>query len=298
MKSLFSIAAFSLMQVLNAHAALVFQADFNGTGSRTGGANDMVSFGGTGVLNNENTKQSNAVASLSSESPLITGGGPYLTLKDQGSSTRSRVTGVVFTPASAANSFDAWYADTSGTLGHDKLKGGFDFLFRTDSRAALDTNTYRFFDANGGPSAYRFTLSSLTDKFTLVLTEANIGIARATSSAVKLKANTTYRIAGTVDTDPRGYVTVNLYLAEDGTAIETNSNAHRIATATSRSVLDAGNSISGSFNSVAGINFGLIQNSTDDVKTFDLDSFRIYDATPATFSSLGKSSGISPAGDR
>lgn len=293
MKLPFSIVL--LLLALNAHAGLVFQADFNGTGSSTGGASDMVSFGGTGVLNNENSEQTNAVASISSGTPLTPGGGPYLSLKDKGLSTRTRVTGVVFTPASADNSFDSWYADTSGTLGYDKLNGGFDFLFRTDSSAALDTNTYRFFDVNGGPFAYRFTLSSLADKFTLVLTEANTGIARATASIVSLKANTTYHIAGTVGTDSHGYVTVNLYLAVGDTAIDTRSSTDRVATATSRSVLDAANSIVRSFNSVGGINFGLIQNATDDVKTFDLDSFRIYDAIPATFSSIRKSGSVTPA---
>jgi hypothetical protein len=292
MKSPFTVAVVSLLLALPTHAAVVFQADFNGTGSGTGGPSDMVSFGGIGVLNNTNAKLSNVVASISSGTPLIAGGGRYLSLKDQGPSTRTRVVGAEFTPASAANSFDSWYVDASGTLGFDKLNGGFDFLFRTDSSAALDTNAYRFFDVNGGTSAYRFTLSSLSGGLTLVLTEAGVGIARATSSTVNFKANTTYRIAGTLSTDSRGYVTLNLYLAEGERIIDTNSSAYLIASATSRSVLDAGNKISSSFNSVAGISFGLIQNSSDDIKTFDLDSFRLYDDVPATFSSIRKSGDI------
>ena len=294
MKSPLCIVAVSLLLVLNASAALVFQADFNGTGAKTGGPGDMVALGGTGVLNNANSDLSNAVASITSAAPLITGGGAYLRLNDYGSSTRARVVGVVFTPASAANSFDSWYANTSGTLGYDKLNGGFDFLFRTDSRAALDANTYRFFDVNGGVSAYRFTLSSLSGGITLVLTEANVALVRATSAALNLKANTPYRIAGTVATNSRGYVTVNLYLAEGDTAIDTSSSTYLMATATSRSVLDAGNKISSSFNSADGINFGLIQNTTDDVKTFDLDSFRIYDAAPAIFNSSRQSGNVTP----
>lgn len=296
MKSSLSVAAAALLLALNVHAALVFQADFNGAGMGTGGASDMVSFGGTGDITNANPELSNLVASISSGTPLIAGGGAYLSLDDKGSPSGNRLAGAVFTPASAANSFDSWYADTSGTLGYDKLNGGFDFLFRTDSSAALDTNTYRFFDANGGTSAYRFTLSSMaTNKLSLVLTEANTAIARATSSTVSLQPNTTYRIAGTVATNSSGYVTVNLFLAPGDAAIDTSSSTYLIATATSGSVLDAGNSISNSFNSAAGINFGLIQNSTDDIKTFDLDSFRLYDSVPATFSSNPESGGPTPA---
>jgi hypothetical protein len=289
MKSPLSAVAVSFLFALNTQAAVVFRADFNGTGAGTGGPSDLVSFGGTGVLNNANAELSNVVASISSGTPLIIGGGSHLRLKDQGPSARTRVVGAEFTPASADNSFDSWYVDASGTLGFDKLNGGFDFLFRTDSSTALDTNAYRFFDANGGTSAYRFTLSSLSGGLTLVLTEASVGIARATSSTVSLKANTTYRIAGTLATNASGYVTLNLYLAEGDKAIDTNSAAYLIASATSRSVLDAGNKISSSFSSAAGINFGLIQNSTDDIKTFDLDSFRIYDSVPATFSSISAS---------
>jgi len=280
------IASASLIALatLNASATLVFQADFNGPGAGTGGVSDIVALGGTGVLANVAPKISNMVVSVSSLTALGTGTGSYLSLNDQGAQSGTRAAGVEFKPASAANSFDSWYADTSATLGYDKLNGGFDFLFRTSGGKALIKDTVRFVDVGVSGVPYRLALSSTDgDKLSLSLNQNGTNIARATSAAVSLSANITYRIAGTVSTNTSGFVTVNLYLAKANAAIDTSSPAQRIATSTSVVKLDAGNGISGAFGTAGGFSFGMMSNVDADTKTLDLDSFRIYAAVPASF---------------
>ncbi|HAU36166.1 MAG TPA: hypothetical protein DCX07_00430, partial [Phycisphaerales bacterium] len=61
-----------------AGAALVFQADFNGSGSGTGGAGDIVTSGGTGSLTD---------ASVIGTSPLSSASGNYLNVVDSGAGT-------------------------------------------------------------------------------------------------------------------------------------------------------------------------------------------------------------------
>ena len=77
-------AALLALFAVNAHAAIVFQADFNGSGSGTGGANDIVTSGGTGVELNVNPAQSNVDVVFSSANPLAPGAGGYLRLSDNG----------------------------------------------------------------------------------------------------------------------------------------------------------------------------------------------------------------------
>lgn len=270
------------LSALNASAALVFQADFNG-------ANDIVTLGGTGVITNTDPHLSNVTAAITSGTPLSVGSGSFLRLNDQGAQSGSRVAGVRFTPTGSANSFDSWYANTSGTLGFDTLNGGFDFLFRTSSSANLLQNTFRFFDMDGGSSGYRLALSSnATNNLVFTLNQGGTSFLNASTSAgagnsVSIAANTTYRIAGTISTNASGLVTMKLFLAVGDVAIDTNSSTHLLVSNTSTVALDASNSISSSFGSAAGFNFGQLLNNDADVKTLDLDNFRVYDSVPATF---------------
>ncbi|MET0263207.1 MAG: PEP-CTERM sorting domain-containing protein [Rariglobus sp.] len=281
------MAALIVLCALNARASLVFQADFNSE-------SNVVTTGGTGVVINANPAQSNVDVSFSSATPLAAGAGGYLRLTDNGArSTGNRPAGVRFTPTAAANSFDSWYANTStATPGSfDTLNGGFDFLFRTSSSANLLQNTFRFFDVDGGTSGYRLALSSnATNNLVFTLNQGGSSFLSAATNAVdgnsvSLAANTTYRIAGTISTDANGFVTMKLFLAAGDVAIDTNSSTHLLASKTSTVVLDATNSISSSFGSAAGFNFGLIDNLDPDLKTLDLDSFRIYNSLPASFPS-------------
>jgi hypothetical protein len=290
MKSLLrALPATALLVTLNVHAAVVFQADFNGTDSGTGGVSDMVTSGGTGAITNANPEISLVVASVASGTALAAGSGSYLSLNDSGAQTGTRAAGVAFAPTSAANSFDSWYSDTSGAVGYDTLNGGFDFLFRTSSSAALASNTFRFFDVNGGSSGYRIALSSnATNNLVFTLNQGGVSFVSASTSAgagnsVNLAANTTYRIAGTVSTNASGFVTLNLYLAAGDVAIDTSSSTHLLVSATSSVKADASGSISSSFGSAAGFNFGAVNNPDSDVKVLDIDAFRIYNSVPATF---------------
>jgi hypothetical protein len=285
-----SLVVASTLLALSANATVVFQADFNGSGAGPDVASNIVTFGGTGVVNNANPAQSNVDVNFLSATPLSSGSGGYLSLNDKGTfQTNNRAAAITFKPTDAASSFDSWYTNTSSTLGYDTLNGGFDFLFRTTSSANLGNNTLRLLDINGGASGYRLILTtSATDKIVLQLLQNGTILATADSGhdSANLLADNTYRLGATVTTDSSGKVTLSLFMATGDTTIDTTSATNRIASATTASALDGSNSISSSFNSAAGFNFGLLQNSDADVKTVDLDAFRIYNSAPTSFSSL------------
>ncbi len=273
-----------------ASAALVFQADFNGTGSGTGGASDMVTLGGTGQFTGTSSS-SNVYSSISSSTPLTTGGGNYLSLDDQGQSSSYSPTGAGFSPNSAASSFDSWYTD-NGTSGFDTLNGGVDFFFRSTD-VALSTNQFRFLALYGisGSDGLRFNLLSNNGalRFEFLTGSSSAVSVGASSGILNLSANTTYHIASTMETDgSTGLITVKLFLAEGNTAIDTSSNTYLIASATSSSALDDGSTdtITQSFNSANGFTFGQYYNDNADTKVTDLDQFRIYDSIPAEFSAI------------
>jgi len=278
------LASALLFLAVNAPAALVFQADFNGSGTGTGGANDIVTLGGTGQLYSH--AQSNVEVSISSANPLAGGLGGYLSLNDMGKEqSGGRAAGVILKPTGVGSSLDSWYTD-GGTETFDTLNGGFDFFFRTNNEA-VTPNSFRFLDENGGEGGLRLILNSHTDgSFQLNLN----GVIGATSSVIPWQADTTYHMAVTFSTNGTGHVTASLFLATGNTAIDTSSATHRILMATSANPLDTPeiNAISKAFGSADadGFLFGHKNNSVDDVKVFDIDVLRIHDSVPATFAAV------------
>jgi hypothetical protein len=270
-------------------AALVFQADFNGSGSGTGGVSDIVQAGGSGVIYSQSG--SNATSSVSSTSPLSGGSGGYLSIGDAGvNTTNGTGAGVTFSPASVGNSFDSWLTQNGVSAGVDSLTGGFDFFFRMDSMSGTwNSNSLRFLDISGGTNGLRLVLNNnSTNRLQLELinvsnSSLNVTANNPSSSPIAFTEGTLYHVAGTVATNSStGRVTLSLYLAEGNTAIDTSSSTYRIGQATSSGSYD----VTQAFNSVNGFNFGLVNNNVSDIKSMGIDSFRIYDSVPATFSTL------------
>lgn len=276
----------SLLGVSTLSASVVFQADFNGSGSGTGGASDIVQYGGTGVLYSQSG--SNAASSVSTALPLAPGSSGYLSIADTGKNTTNNLGGgVTFSPASAANSFDSWLTQDGAGTGRDSLVGAFDFFFRLDNKTGTwEPNSLRFMDFGDSSQGLRLVLNNNSvDRLQLeligggrVLTANNPG-----TSPIGFTSGTLYHLAGTVATNPaNGHVTLSLYLAEGNTAIDTSTSTHRIGQATSTGSYD----VTQAFNSANGFNFGYVNNSIADTKDIGLDSFRIYDAIPGVFSAL------------
>jgi hypothetical protein len=284
-KNMNKISLVLLMAALtqSASAALVFQADFNGEGSGTGGASDLVTTGGTGTLRNGFSEALNVDASIGSSTPLVSGAGSYLSLNDSGTENTPRSGGVDFTPSSSANSFDSWYVD-NGTSGFDTLNGSFDFFFRT----TLVTNSIRFLDVSGisneDPNGLRMMVYMVDEIIQVQLFGA---VNTRAFGSVSLTANTPYHFASTISTDGSGIITTKLFLATGNTMIDTNASTHLFATI-SGDAIDAGasNSHTESFNSAGGFTFGHHRNEDPDEKTFDLDSFRIYDSAVSEFTAI------------
>jgi len=283
---LFVVLCSLLIWSSTSKAALVFQADFNGSGSGTGGSSDIVQTGGTGALYSQ--AGSNATASASSASPLSGGSGGYLSIADVGAGSGGA--GVTFSPTSAGNSFDSWLTQNGVSAGVDSLTGGFDFFFRMDSMSGTwNSNSLRFLDFSGGANGLRLVLNNNSvDRLQLELinvssSSLNVTANNPSSSPISFTEGTLYHVAGTVTTNSStGRVTLSLYLAEGNTAIDTSSSTHRIGQGTSSGSYD----VTHAFNSANGFNFGLVSNSMSDAKSLGIDSFRIYDSVPATFSTL------------
>lgn len=267
-------------------AAVVFQADFNGSGSGTGGANDMVTYGGTGVIfNNTN---SNLVPSVGTSAPILPGTGGYLSIQDNGLQTTGGTGGgATFTPTSTANSFNGGYT-TGATF--NSINGAFDFYFSMSSVTGFDANSLRFLDLNGGNSGLRMTLLlGSADKFRFELTSKNasgtiVGSATLTSSAVTFLADTVYHMGITYTTDGTGKVTTKIFLTTGNTGIDTSTNTYLIASYTTTGVFDP-LTTNHAFGSNA-FNFGYVNNAVADSKLLKIDSFRLYDSVPASFTTI------------
>jgi hypothetical protein len=107
-------------------ASLIFQADFNGPGTGTGGTNDLVAFGGTGALGSI-TGGSIAIQTTNSIAP---GAGGYL-FTTESNTFPARPAICTFTPNTASNSLNAFYGGVINT--NTVINGAFDLFVRNDS---------------------------------------------------------------------------------------------------------------------------------------------------------------------
>lgn len=268
--------------------SLIFEADFNGSGSGTGGPSDMVTYGGTGVIFNNNG--SKLTPTISTSSPMAPGAGGNLSINDTGLQTVGGTGGgATFTPTSAANSFDAGYSTGPS---FNSINGGFDFFWIS---SAVDFNamgnSLRFLDPNGGNSGLRMTLLlGNANSFRFELTSKNssgtiIGNATVTSSPLTFTADTLYHMGVTYSTDASGRVTTSIFFATGNTVIDTTSATNRIATFTTAGVFDP-LVTTHAFNSASQFQFGYMNNAMPDTKVLGIDTLRIYDSAPTSFGAV------------
>jgi len=152
-----AISSNATLTVTSNLLGLIFQADFNGASSGTGGSNDIVTFGGTGVLS---ANIANVTGAITNANPLGSAGSNYLsatyTLGNASTAYPAQ-----FTFASAANSFMAFQGSDiiNGNGGtNTQLHGAFDVFMRLDNTNGSVAPTYpswfrpldQFSTANGG----------------------------------------------------------------------------------------------------------------------------------------------------
>ncbi|MDD5199076.1 MAG: PEP-CTERM sorting domain-containing protein [Terrimicrobiaceae bacterium] len=241
-----------LLSAAGANAAIVFEADYNGTGGGTGGASDIVAIGGTGAIFGNGP---NFVSSIQGPPPLTTGSGNYLnTLWPSTGAGGGSGFFAEYTPTSAASSF-ASLAGTDIVNGPNtfvNLNGGFDEFTRLDvkdtvpdGRSAdwlagitnldnrVGTSGMRLIFSGLGFGAVRLQLDTGTGAMTnyTKLTFGN-GSASGTTGSAFMDGNSdffsnpgSYHLGFTFSTDANGLITAKVFARQDFLAIDTTSNA-------------------------------------------------------------------------
>ena len=126
-----------LLASATANAAIIFQADFKGAGGGTGGANDMVTVGGTGAIIADGV---NVKSFVTNANPFTPGGGNYLEVQKITDSGGGLYSPVLFTFASDSNSWDGWQGSNvlDATFGSGEciaLHGAQDVFFRVNTNS-------------------------------------------------------------------------------------------------------------------------------------------------------------------
>src|ERR1022692_1220786 len=116
---------------------VIFQADFKGAGGGTGGANDMVTVGGTGAIIADGV---NVKSFVTNANPFTPGGGNYLEVQKITDSGGGLYSPVLFTFASDSNSWDGWQGSNvlDATFGSGEciaLHGAQDVFFRVNTNS-------------------------------------------------------------------------------------------------------------------------------------------------------------------
>lgn len=272
----------------SAHAGVVFQADFNGSDSGTGGATDVVTLGGTGEIWNLNGDGSSG--GVESSNPL--GSGSYLHTAASGVNGGGAGTQAHFIPTSSASSLGAM---TSSSGGQILLNGGLDFFIRVnsavqedDAMRAIDTFDNRNIggldlriDSNIGGSNFVAVIDAPTDGLGVGL-DPFVYIAGPVDYAGAL-AGQVLHVGLTFETNAStGEVTMKFFTREDGGAIDTTSGDDLLGTVVfniNETVVSLGLDEGDFF-------FGDGFRHQGDPKSVDFDVFRIYDSTPTEFSAI------------
>jgi hypothetical protein len=253
-------------------ADLVLQADFNGTAGGTGGNHDIVTLGGTGTL--YDSEYRDEISATIRDGKLV--------VTDAGTQNANRRAGVLISPTTIENGFNAMFQDTSSINDWDTLNGGFDFLFQSTADS-LDANTVRPIDIRFGQNNQLRLVVTTNASGPLVFElldyskETPSRLVTPSYDFTEYQPNTLYHVAFTCTTGPTGRISSKIYLAEGNTSISTKSTP--VASRTSI----------GSFN----INGDLTNNSihianldTNVASILEYDSFRIYDEPPTEFTKV------------
>jgi hypothetical protein len=305
-----------LLASATANADVVFQADFKGTGGGTGGANDLVTVGGTGVIHSD---QTNTITYCTNANPFTPSGDNYLQVQ--------KISGggpwdpVDFTFASATNCWPAWQGeDILGTDGNYDiaLNGAYDIFFRVDSSSSInDMSSFRTiqqYSWSDGDNGLGLVLNGQTGGY-IILQIRNAGFqlgitpqafANFTSSGnnlqyyaqydeidayynpgVPLTNGLPYHLAFSLDTDTNGLTTLGLYLKEGTGSID--STLDRLGWATFNLLATNLSDKNTNLTDVCFTNqtweFGATW-AADGPFTNAVAQVRIYNSKPATFTAL------------
>ncbi len=258
----------------------VFVANFNGSGEGTGGPEDLVQLGGTGIL------RSNQIVTTAIESEPAMGAGSYLKVTTPDWPTVGLADAVTFTPASKEHSWAAMMDFTSGKVTMD---GAFDFFVRPESTAsAYGTNWFRPLDI-GNPSGgnVRLVLNTIDDGRLMVSLISGQGAFTVdgiernqvfVALEYPLTDGAVYHLGVSFATNEKsGAVTMSLFIQSgDGPMKADYANGSKEFTINPDVV--ATGLPSGSFSLKSGV-YG------PDLPTrvIDYDSFRLYDSVPDVF---------------
>jgi len=275
----------------------VLQADFNGSGSGTGGQNDIVTLGGTATLVDAgNYSDASVLDALPFRTLGMNSSGGYLNVL----TTNNVVTGIygrtTITPASPASSLNSM---TVFTNGHVMLRGGLDFFFRNE-RDIEQSAEFRPIDTdNRGNDGLRLVLyNSYATKLRLEIISSGNGLyeggeggALKSSFAYDIPAHiashTIYHVGISFDSTDDGTVTASVWLKEGTGPINLRQDfpIGSLTFGINEAVVTDGFT-SGSFN------FGKLSMQGEIPSTQDYDCLRIYNDTPVVFGELP----VPPAG--
>jgi len=271
--------------------AIVLQADFNGAGNGTGGANDIVALGGTAVLTDAGTYSD---ASVTDTQPFRLFSKGYLSILTTNNTAGGMYGRAVITPASAGNSLAAMNAVTNNQRG---IRGGFDFFFRADKNINNAVNSeFRPIDSdNRNAGGLRLALYSYTPTqmaLELLAPVGSLGLFSGGEGGTpvtsflypfngQLVSNTLYHVGVSFSSDDAGNVTAATWLKEGTGAIDLRRElpAGAVTFGINESVVTNGFS--------AGvIDFGKLRQYGDTPSKQEFDTFRIYKDVPLIFSEL------------
>ncbi len=273
----------------------ILRADFNGKGlgTGTGGADDLVSVGGTGVLATPGTQGPGSNWNSGSNGGYVyadpgMGGGSFLRSNVSGSfSGGPTPLAVTITPNSAANS---WAALTTKPGSHWLMDGGFDFFFR-NNEGNFASYPLAFSNKAAGGWDVQLELRGGSSNFMkLSMTPPN-GAAFSQSASVNLTQGQIYHIGVTFNTNPStGMVTVRYFVRQGTGAIDTTSSTHQIGsdfTFNPNETYVSTTFPSGAFNfgenpALGASNLGGAGMNRQN----DFDKFSLWSADPSVFPSL------------
>ena len=270
----------------------IFEADFNASGTGTGGAGNMVTTGGSGVLVNNATISNSVIGTT----PFVASSGNYLNTAAT-STSGSSINMVTFTPTNTASSWGAFSQGTVNSGSNVNLNGAFDMFIRPNSADTTSQFWFRPVDVANGSTGLRIILngalysSNASMQLLIIGPTASIGTDGitygttqvSTTPAYKLTNGTIHHIAFSLSTDSTGKVTGKLFGAQGVGPIDTSSSAALLGTMTFY-VKAAVVTASPAFSSGA----WTMYNRETTASNYDCDTVRMFSAVPGTFSGLSQ----------
>ena len=286
-KSLAVSALLALPVAVN--AAVILQADFNGTGGGTGGPTDAVTFGGTSEVPWPYYRTTDQVVGSVPSTPTM-GQGNFLNISVVGNPGGGRLGGARIVPTSSGNSFAAMNTVSGGNA---TLHGAFDYFIRKDGNG-VNTGLGDIFDIgseSGGGIRLIHQISATSMRYRLYSNGGFLdgpGYTNPTDNVIvdvnyTLAVGTTYHLGFTMDTHSgTGVSAIKIFGRADNFAIDTTSNTSLLAEQQFK--INGGKVTAGLSSSE--FNFDIAGNA-DGVNTVgrqvSADALRLYDDVPDSF---------------